>query len=451
MNAMSTAEDTRQDTSIAPVDARRGIETVKDLADHLHAAAQVEMSTIPLYLFSLYSLKVGGHSQWSAPRGVLRSLTGIAIEEMLHLALVRNLMVAIGAGERITFYDRKFLPGYPSMMLHRYNDKDREGHEIKLELKRLSKKHVSTFRRVEMPDDVDMKAKSFAGHPERPGQYASLGEFYRAIELGFVMLDDQITWDIANVRKQYSRGFWNEFGHGKPVRVYNLETALQALELIIEQGEGSAENRERTPTGVGMEDFTHYEKFRRIERGDEGIGAGDGSAKHEIGIDDPAVTWPVVSNPKIAAFTGNPRVHGLMELFNAAYCYTLCLLDETYKHSTDDLEKKVVYTPPAQHGNEAGKRTPRTEQFSHRYRLERNDIAAMQGILYPIAQCLVSTPIDPGKPDSPHAAPSFEFYDFGGAPKKRQLEQLCDKAIQHFPSLGGPDGVRRQISLLAEV
>ncbi|GAA1822606.1 hypothetical protein GCM10009735_66670 [Actinomadura chokoriensis] len=148
MNAMSTAEGTRQDPSIAPVDAQRGIETVKDLIDHLHAAAQVEMSTIPLYLFSLYSLKVGGHSQWSAPRGVLRSLTGIAIEEMLHLALVRNLMVAIGAGDRITFYDRKFLPGYPGTMLHRYNDKDPDGREIELALKRLSKSHVKTFRRI---------------------------------------------------------------------------------------------------------------------------------------------------------------------------------------------------------------------------------------------------------------------------------------------------------------
>ncbi|GAA1822596.1 hypothetical protein GCM10009735_66660 [Actinomadura chokoriensis] len=307
-----------------------------------------------------------------------------------------------------------------------------------------------------MPDDVNVKAKSFKGHPERPGQYASLGEFYRAIELGFVLLDDQIKWDIANVRKQYSRGFWNEYGHGKPIRVYNLETALQALELIIVQGEGSAENRERTPTGVGMEDFTHYEKFLRIEQGEEGIGAGNGSPEHELSIDDPAVTWPVIANPKIAAFkTGHPGIHSLMELFNAAYCYTLCLLDETYKHSTDDLEERVVYTPPAHQGDEAGKkaekRVPRTERFSHRYRLERNDIAAMQGILYPIAQCLVSTPIDPRDPASPHAAPSFEFYDFGAAPKKRQLEQLCDKAIQHFPSLGGPDGVRRQISLLAEV
>lgn len=454
MNAMSTAQDLHQE-SVAWVDAQKGIEDVDGLAEHLHAAAQVELSTIPLYLFSLYSLKVGGHSQWSAPRGVLRSLTGIAIEEMLHLTLVRNLMVAIGAGQRIKFYDPAFIPKYPRNMLHRYNRHDEKGPEILLELRRLSKSHVSTFRRVEMPDRVDQRAKTFTPHPNRPGQYASLGEFYRAIELGFVLLEDKIKWDIGNVRKQYSRGFWNEYGHGKPIRVYDLTTALAALELIIEQGEGSAEDRKRTPVGLGMEDFTHYEKFRRIEQGEEGIGAGDGSSKHEISIDDPRVTWPVVPNPQIDKFTRYPGIHSLMELFNAAYCYTLCLLDETYRHSTHDVTEKQVYTPPPKDKKQQEKRevepVARTERFSRRYGLERNDIAAMQGILYPIAQTLVSTPLDPGDPGSLHAAPSFEYYDFGAAPKKQQLERLCDKAIQHFPSLGGPDGVRRQISLLAEV
>lgn len=452
MNAMGTVQQEQQEP-VVYLDVHKGIETVKDLADHLYAAAQVELSTIPLYLFSLYSIKVSGHSQWSAPRGVLRSMTGIAIEEMLHLALVRNLMVAIGHGDRIKFYDEKFIPKYPSLMLHRYNDKDEEGHEIMLELQRLSTKHVKSFRRVEMPEKVDPNASAFTANPERVGQYASLGEFYRAIELGFVRLEKKITWDLDNVRKQYSRGFWNEFGHGKPIRVYDLTTALAALELIIDQGEGSVEDHKRTPTGPGMEDFTHYEKFRRIERGEEGIGAGDGSAKHEIGIDHPDVTWPVIPNPKIGKMK-DPGIQSLMKLFNAAYCYTLCLLDETYDRTTDDLQEKEVYTPPAMTKEEKEKRevqlAPRMEKFSRRYSLERNDIAAMQGILYPIAQALVSTPI-PGDPQGRHAAPPFQYHEFGTGSKKAQLERLCDEAITYFPSLGGPDGVRRQISLLIDI
>lgn len=429
---------------IRSLDPTKGIQSVQDLADHLHVAAQVELSTIPLYLYATYSIKTRGHSQWAAPRGVLRSLIGISIEEMLHLSLVRNLMVAIGYGDQISFYDKEFIPAYPSLMMHRYNPKDKDGEEILLSLDKLSTEQVSTFRRIEMPDDVKPDAVTFAVHPEAVGQYTSLGAFYRSIEQGFIDLDGkgEIQWaGYDDVRKQYKRAFWNEFGNGKPIRVFNLETARQALNIIIEQGEGTLKDHEHIKVKRGIEDFTHYEKFLRIERGEEGIGAVDGD-QHEISIDDPEATWPVVSDPSVDDFDDQPGVHSLMTLFNAAYCYTLCLLDELYQHSTDDVVTKKY---PG---------TDREENFSRRYGLERNGVAIMQGVLYPIAEALVSTRIPAGAWKGMHAAPSFEFYDFSklkNHSKKQQLIDLCDTAIHHFPSLGGPDGIQRQIGLLADV
>jgi hypothetical protein len=427
---------------IKHLDPASGIKNVQDLADHLYVAAQVELSTIPMYLYATYSIRTRGHSQWAAPRGVLRSLIGISIEEMLHLALVRNLMVAIGHGSEITFYDEAFIPTYPSFMMHRYNPDDEDGPEIMLTLDRLSKQQVGTFRRVEMPDKVDLDAATFAAHPEEVGQYTSLGAFYRAIEKGFVDLEGQIKWAVNDVRKQYKRAFWNEYGSGKPIRVHDLATARQALKIIIEQGEGTLTDHKRLPVRPGVDEYTHYEKFLRIERGEEGIGAGDGSPKHEISIDDPKATWPVVSNPWVDEYEDQPAIHNLMTLFNAAYCYMLSLLDELYQHSTDDVKTKK------------NPGTDRKEQFSRRYGLERNGVALMQGILYPIAQTLVSTPIPGGEYKGLHAAPSFEYYAFDqaqGRTKKQQLIELCDKALQHFPILGGPDGVQRQISLLADI
>ncbi|MFI0353354.1 ferritin-like protein [Actinomadura sp. 9N407] len=440
-----TTSETKQAPRMEPgkdVNAAVGIRNVQDLADHLYVAAQVELSTIPLYLYSVYSMRVGGHSQWSAPRGVLRTITGIAIEEMLHLALVRNLMVAIGYGDYITFYNPDFLPFYPSLMMFRHNPKDTDGHDLMLSLEPLSTSQVSTFRRVEMPDHVDPSGQKPEEHPDAPGQYTSLGAFYREIELGFEKLDRDIKWALSDVRKQYKRGFWNEFGNGKPIRVYDLATAKEALNIIIDQGEGTVRDHKRIQISPGVDDYTHYEKFLRIERGEEGIGAGNGTPNMEVSIDDPRVTWPVVSSPSIDDFTEReqPAIHSLMELFNAAYCYTLCLLDEIYQHSTHDV--KTTTLPGG-----------RKERHSRRYGLERNGIAAMQGILYPIAHALVSTPITTGTYKGRHAGPSFEYYDFakGRGSKKKQLVDLCDKAIQYFPELGGPDGVRRQISLLAEV
>ncbi|QXJ22197.1 ferritin-like protein [Actinomadura graeca] len=425
---------------IRQLNPAEGIKTVQDLADHLYVAAQVELSTIPLYLFAAYSIRTRGHSQWAAPRGVLRTLTGISIEEMLHLALVRNLMVAIGHGHEISFYDRDFIPEYPSFMLNRYNPDDPDGAELLLSLDRLSTEQVSTFRRLEMPDDIDPKATTFATHPEDVGQYTSLGEFYRAIDQAFCELDSKIDWAVEDARKQYKRAFWNEFGSGKPIRVYDLDTARQALKLIIEQGEGSVDDHKRIEIRPGVEDYTHYEKFLRIEKGVEGIGAVDGGPEYEINIDDPEATWPLVSDPALEDFEDQPAIHSLMTLFNAAYCYTLCLLDDLYDHSTDDVKKKKI---PG---------TEREELFSYRYGLERNNISLMQGVLYPIAQTLVTTPITDGPYKGFNAAPSFEFYDFDEDParsKKEQLLDLCEEAIQHFPILGGPDGVQRQINLVA--
>jgi hypothetical protein len=115
-------------------------------------------------------------------------------------------------------------------------------------------------------------------------------------------------------------------------------------------------------------------------------------------------------------------------LFNAAYCYVLCMIDTLYGTSSDSVI-------PGAH--------------SPRYGLERTFIAAMGGILYPIADLLVR---QPSGQDSLNAAPTFEYYPFDPErPKKDQLIALCDGVLGAYPSLGGDDGVRRLLSRLPAV
>ena len=59
------------------------------LRNMLQTAIQVEHSTIPLYLSSLYSIKDSG----SWPANLIR---GVAIEEMLHMTVAANILNAIG-------------------------------------------------------------------------------------------------------------------------------------------------------------------------------------------------------------------------------------------------------------------------------------------------------------------------------------------------------------------
>ena len=135
--------------------------------------------------------------------------------------------------------------------------------------------------------------------------------------------------------------------------------------------------------------------------------------------------WPVPTNPRRSDFDG--PVAALAELFDAAYCYVLCMIDAIYCSTN----KTVV---PGEH--------------SARYGLERTFIAAMGGLLYPIADLLVRQP----GPGGQNAAPTFGYYHFHDvSPKKDQLTALCDAVLGAFPALGGDGGVRRLIDRLPPV
>jgi len=469
------------------------IETVESLAAHLYLAAQVELSTVPLYLYAAWSIKTKSYSQWSPGVGAFRTILGVAIEEMLHLSLVRNLIVAIGYGDKeikfgdkhtkIKFYDKDFVPTYPGYMLHHTPP-------LCLSLKRLSKPLIEcAFMPLEHPIKHDEPPSSDVKHDEPPSSdiehdeppssdiehetYKTLGEFYEAIRKGFEKCKDEIKWGDHACRPdlQYYRGYWNQFAGGTTVQVVDLKSALSALNTIVEQGEGAEKPTvplNPTAPKAGLEEWSHYEKFRRIAAGIEGIGIVDGALENDIDIDHPLATWPVISNPKIANYGTTKdydgrHIQSLMTLFNAAYCYVLCMLDE-------------IYVTPASYTKKKG-----STDTNRRYGLERSFVAAMQGLLYPIADLLIRTPTgrtedkvtykyketDPdGKElkkevvvDKPgHAGPSFEFYEFGEQgtanetkSKKKELLDLCEVAMKNFSTLGGDDGVQRQISLLMEV
>jgi hypothetical protein len=388
---------------VRPLNVEKPITTVEELRDHLYHAIQVELSTIPLYLYPAYSIKTEGYSQWSSGMSAFRTIRSVVIEEMLHLCLARNLLVAVGGGATVRFYDESMIPTYPSDMLHRTPP-------LPLHLEVCSESLMtSTFMPLELP------AKKAA--PPQGGEYNTLGQFYAAIRLGFDYLDENLgfgLWAGNRPDLQYYSGYWNQDGGGSPVVVCDLATAHAAIDTIVEQGEGALAGGEvpldPADPKLGMTELSHYAKFELIAQGVDQIG----------------LTWPVPTDPRADEFP--EPVGQLARFFDAAYCYVLCLVDALYEES----RKETV----------AG-------QNSRRYGLERTFIAAMGGLLFPIAQLLVSIPLDAAH----NAAPTFGYYHFadGSSSKKDQLEQLCGEATRSFPSLGGDDGVARLIRLLPSV
>lgn len=384
-----------------PVNAQEPITTVEQLRNHLVQAAALELSTIPLYLYASYSIQTASYSQWAPGLSAFRTIRSVVIEEMLHLCLVRNLMTAIGAGDQIRFYDRSIVPTYPSPMLHR----------VPTLIFNLEPCTEALMSDIFMPLELPAKADS----PAQSEQYNTIGQFYQAIVEGFERLSGPELWKDTHTDLQYNEAYWNQDGGGKPIVVTDLITAQEAITTIVEQGEGLDPGDNEVPLApanpeLGVEELSHYAKFARIAAGIDGIGN----------------IWPVPTNPKRSDFPGS--VGQLAELFDAAYCYVLCLIDAIYTTSAGTVK-------PGEH--------------SPRYGLERTFIAAMGGVLFPIADLLVRQPS--GKPGT-NAAPTFGFYEFEGAtPKKDQLIALCDRVLGAYPQLGGDDGVRQLIGRLPSV
>ena len=228
------------------------------MRNHLRQAAELELSTIPLYLYAAYSIQTQGTYQWAAGMSAFRTIRSVVIEEMLHLCLVRNLLTAIGGGDDFRLYDEAVMPTYPSPMLHRVPT-------LMLQLEPCTTDLMSN---VFMP--LELPAKPAA--PAQGEQYSTIGQFYDAIVLGFETLSGPELWQDPRPDLQYNRAYWNQDGGGKPLVVTDLPSALGAITTIVEQGEGAAPGDDEVPMNpadpsFGFEELSHYAKFQRIAAG----------------------------------------------------------------------------------------------------------------------------------------------------------------------------------------
>ena len=82
--------------------------SVENLRQDLQAALQLEHSTIPPYLTALASIK------FSYNLAIQNVLKEIVVQEMMHMALVANILNAIGG--QPSLYSKEFIPRYPSRL-----------------------------------------------------------------------------------------------------------------------------------------------------------------------------------------------------------------------------------------------------------------------------------------------------------------------------------------------
>src|SRR3712207_5578172 len=85
--------------------AVRDASNADDLHGLLQSAIQLEHATIPPYLTAAYSLQFGINT------GIRNAIANIAEEKMLDMAIMANVLNAVGG--RVEFDKPKFCPDYP--------------------------------------------------------------------------------------------------------------------------------------------------------------------------------------------------------------------------------------------------------------------------------------------------------------------------------------------------
>jgi Ferritin-like len=345
----------------------------------LAEAAQLEHMIMCQYLFAEFSLKSGDELTVDQAEVVDRwrqTLRGIAVEEMLHLALVANLMAAIGAAPT---FGR---PNFPR----------RSGYfpaSVQLDLLPFGEQALLHFLYLERPEGMERQdAEGFvpAAPPLEPldateamphGQeFATVGHLYRGIERGLAMLTDRLGERALFVGSPRAQATPERFGWPQVIAVTDLATAQSAVDEIIEQGEGAR----------GDWRDAHYGRFLAMWQ-----------EYHDLCQRDPSFqpTRPVVAAYSRQPFDvvdpvpviTDPRTRGVAERAALGYELVVHLLTRFFTH-TDETEQQLDV-------------------------LVNSAIDTMANVLRPLATTLTTLPIGPEHPGRA-AGFSFEmFYAMG--------------------------------------
>lgn len=304
---------------------RQPLDTLEDLRVALGNAIAIELSTIPPYLTALFSLQPGANA---AAAAIVRS---VAIEEMLHLSLACNMLNAVGG--------RPDIPGalvqYPSPLPLGIGAEP-GGPPFIVPLARLSQDSIKTFLTIEEPEHElefpERRASLAAAEPE----YHTIGEFYAAVKQLFVDLGP----DIFERTDERQVSGWIGIHELHPVR--STDDACKAIDLIVDQGEGTT-----TSPAADPEELAHYYRFLQIQR-DETLSA-DESVQQGYSWGSPAVPliddyiWPMIENPPLVALPQGSPVARQSDQFDATFTTMIDDLQRTF-----DGEPRVLGSAVAQ-------------------------------------------------------------------------------------------------------
>ena len=301
----------------------------------LGKAAALEQLVMCQYLYAAFAMKDredDGLSldQLDATRRWRRELIHIAEQEMLHLALVQNLLTAIGASSA---FGRPNFPLPP----HAYPA------GIRMELLPFDEQSVRHFIYLERPDGLDMADQDalaaldkavplpLANEDEigpRLQDFETIGELYRAIEIGFDRLSERLGEARLFVGPPSAQATPQHFRLPELLPVTDLASAHAAIDVIVEQGEGARGEWRDAHFGRLV---TVLDEFLDLRDADPSFEPSRPVLAAAVREREDGTPVPLITDP----FTARA-----VDLLNAVYEVTLQLLARQFAH-TDETEDQL--------------------------------------------------------------------------------------------------------------
>ncbi|HEY8869996.1 MAG TPA: ferritin-like protein [Candidatus Limnocylindrales bacterium] len=238
----------------------------------LGKAAALEHLVMCQYLYAAFSMKdreddgltpaaLGAVRRWE------REMLQIAEQEMLHLALVQNLLTAIGAAP---YFGRPNFPlsprAYPA--------------GIKMALLSFGETALRNFAHLERPEGIDVEdadaltaLEKAAPLPRRDEDeigaflqdFDTIGQLYRAVESGIEHLAGRLGEGTLFLGPPAAQATGSHFRWDELVAVTDVASARAAIGTIVEQGEGARGEWRNAHFGRIIAVLDEYLEFRAAD------------------------------------------------------------------------------------------------------------------------------------------------------------------------------------------
>jgi hypothetical protein len=312
-----------------------GLEHREALIYTLGKAAELEHLIMLQYLFAAFSLKqtpregltaetLDAVQRWRA------TLLSIGEQEMLHLALVQNLLTAVGAAPRLA------RPNFP-MPAYSYPA------GVRIELLPFGEAALRHFAFLERPEGMGVEdAEGFEAieravplpHDEDDEivphlqEFDTIGQLYRSIQVGLERMADRLGPERLFIGPANAQATAEHFRWEELVAVTDVTSARRAIDTIVEQGEGARGEWREAHFGrlLGILD-----DYLAIKLADPGFEPARPVVAANVRPQATGVVVPLITDP------GTARC---MDLLNVVYEVLLQLLSRYFAH-TDESEEQL--------------------------------------------------------------------------------------------------------------